>query len=185
MFRIHTRPQAVAFFVAFGIASAFLMFLAILFGRFLGALLMVLIIIVALGLLRRGQPRLFELLKREGPPLPAPRPPEPLPHPAGHRTYMMLIGLSVQGSRISVNTSPFVIGSSEEADFCLSDSYVSGRHAILEYDPAEEGRYVTDASRNGTYVNSRRLPKGERTALHHGDTLQIGDTVFSVEYVSY
>lgn len=54
------------------------------------------------------------------------------------------------------------------------DPLVSSEHAIIEAAP--KGHTLTDlpASRNGTYLNWRQLPKGEPTPLAAGDVIGVG-----------
>ena len=65
------------------------------------------------------------------------------------------------------------IGRDRENDIVLDDSKVSRRHAILEV--TVKGRiYLTDmGSRNGTFVNDRRI--GAAFSLAPGDRILIGD----------
>ena len=65
----------------------------------------------------------------------------------------------------------------DAADLVVSGPAVSRRHGILR---RSMGRYVlTDVSRNGTYVNGRRV-RGVRV-LRGGDVLRIGDEEFRFE----
>lgn len=183
------RRQAVGFFVAFGIVVLFLVFLSIPFiNPVMGPLIVVLLTVIVLGVLRLKKPELFSALKRAkyftG--QPSQGPVDPLPHEETHRSYLMLIGLSSSNQyRITVNESPFIIGRDSASNFKVEDRYVSERHMIIQYDVNEKKRMVTDVSSNGTYLNGKRLQKGLPTPLEHGDTLQIGGVVFSVEFVHF
>ena len=55
------------------------------------------------------------------------------------------------------------------------DASVSRCHCAIEYVPAEGGYYVTDLSSNGTFVNGQRIPRNQRTLVHVGDTIAIGN----------
>ena len=65
------------------------------------------------------------------------------------------------------------IGRLPENDWVLSDEYVSGRHARIQY--ANGAYYVVDTSSNGTFLNSpdNRLPKNQPQPLNDGDRLFI------------
>ena len=65
------------------------------------------------------------------------------------------------------------IGRRSAADIVLDDANVSRRHAVVV---ERGGAYVIadDRSRNGVYVNGRRVRQAE---LHHGDEVRIGDRV--------
>lgn len=64
------------------------------------------------------------------------------------------------------------IGRDAQCDICLPDDtdITSRQHAILEV--GRNGRYfITDNSRNGTYVNGIRIASGERTAVCRNDSV--------------
>lgn len=181
------RRKAIAVFMAFGFTTAFLILLSIPFGHGVGTILVILLAIVALGILRKKCPGLFNALKRSK--LPIDEGPKPIHgsiHPELQRTYVMLIGLNTsEASRIAINKSPFIVGNSDEADFKVTDAYVSRTHMSIEFDDASKQRFVTDLSRNGTFLNGNRLTKGEKHPILHGDTLMIGSAAFTVEFVYY
>jgi pSer/pThr/pTyr-binding forkhead associated (FHA) protein len=65
------------------------------------------------------------------------------------------------------------IGRRVSSDIVLDDATVSRRHALLlERDGAPV--IADDRSRNGVYVNGRRIREAR---LRHGDEVQIGDRV--------
>ncbi len=72
----------------------------------------------------------------------------------------------------------FMIGRSENAQFCLPhDRYFSRHHCILEIAPPQA--FIRDlGSTNGTYVNGMRM---ETAYLKSGDRIQGGETVLEVE----
>ncbi|CAN5386949.1 hypothetical protein BH10ACI3_BH10ACI3_03950 [soil metagenome] len=72
----------------------------------------------------------------------------------------------------------FMIGRSENAQFCLPhDRYFSRHHCILEIAPPQA--FLRDlGSTNGTYVNGMRM---ETAHLKSGDRIQGGETVIEVE----
>lgn len=74
-------------------------------------------------------------------------------------------------------TSPFRIGRREGFDLCLSCRNVSGLHAELAL---ENGQLWIDDlnSTNGTFVNGAKIR--EKTSLKDGDTVQFGQSVFTV-----
>lgn len=54
-----------------------------------------------------------------------------------------------------------------------SNKGVSRRHALLRHIP--QGAMISDAgSRNGTWVNGKRIPADEEYALQHGDRISLG-----------
>jgi eukaryotic-like serine/threonine-protein kinase len=72
----------------------------------------------------------------------------------------------------------FMIGRSEDAQFCLpEDRFFSRHHCILEIAPPQ--CFLRDlGSTNGTYVNGIRVDSAH---LKHGDRIQGGETVLEVE----
>jgi pSer/pThr/pTyr-binding forkhead associated (FHA) protein len=52
---------------------------------------------------------------------------------------------------------------------------VSRRHCSVSFDSARGGFTVTDHSRNGTFLNSRRLKNGVATPAALGSVLSLGD----------
>ena len=71
----------------------------------------------------------------------------------------------------------FMIGRSEDAQFCLPhDRFFSRHHCILEIAPPQA--FLRDlGSTNGTFVNGVRV---ETAHLKHGDRIQGGETVLEV-----
>lgn len=72
----------------------------------------------------------------------------------------------------------FMIGRSEDSQFCLPhDRYFSRHHCILEIAPPQA--FLRDLrSTNGTYVNGMRV---ETAHLKSGDRIQGGETILEVE----
>src|SRR6185369_195815 len=72
----------------------------------------------------------------------------------------------------------FMIGRSEDAQFCLPhDRFFSRHHCILEIAPPQA--FIRDlGSTNGTYVNGQRV---DTAYLKSGDRIQGGETVLEVE----
>lgn len=75
----------------------------------------------------------------------------------------------------------FMIGRSEDAQFCLPhDRFFSRHHCILEIAPPQ--CFLRDlSSTNGTFVNGIRV---ETAHLKHGDRIQGGETVLEVKVES-
>ena len=75
----------------------------------------------------------------------------------------------------------FMIGRSEDAQFCLPhDRFFSRHHCLLEIAPPQA--FLRDlGSTNGTYVNGMRV---ETAHLKSGDRIQGGETVLEVEVSS-
>jgi len=63
------------------------------------------------------------------------------------------------------------IGRAQDNDLVIEDDTVSRYHAEISCQHLQY--YVTDTSRNGTFVNDVRLPRGEVRCLADGDRIQI------------
>src|SRR5512140_1667798 len=72
----------------------------------------------------------------------------------------------------------FMIGRSEDAQFCLpQDRFFSRHHCLIEIAPPQA--FLRDlGSTNGTYVNGMRV---DTAHLKSGDRIQGGETVLEVE----
>jgi pSer/pThr/pTyr-binding forkhead associated (FHA) protein len=75
----------------------------------------------------------------------------------------------------------FMIGRSEDVQFCLPhDRFFSRHHCLIEIAPPQA--FLRDlGSTNGTYINGMRV---EAAYLKSGDRIQGGETVFDVEVSS-
>lgn len=73
------------------------------------------------------------------------------------------------------------IGRAKDRDICLDpDPFVSTRHADIRQDVL--GHWLADASSaNGTFVNFKRLPPGQRVMLRVGDVLGVGHTLLAFQ----
>ena len=91
------------------------------------------------------------------------------------RGLVILPGSPRAGEAFAVDRELTTIGRAPEADVFLDDLSVSREHAQVVRAP--EGTYIEDlGSRNGTYVNRRRV---ESQWLADGDEIRIGAYTFS------
>lgn len=81
------------------------------------------------------------------------------------------------GRAIDVPESGLVIGRDADSDLVTSGREVSRRHAVLRR--SDRGYVLTDVSRNGTFVNDRRINGSRR--LRFGDLVRIGQEEFQLE----
>ena len=82
-----------------------------------------------------------------------------------------------RGERISVEGKKFVVGRHASCDFPLKSDKVSRQHCAFLLD-GDFVAVVDLGSRNGTFVNGRRLGKGEQFPLGHRDRVQVGNWKF-------
>jgi hypothetical protein len=84
-----------------------------------------------------------------------------------------------QSTRITVDVpdSGLVIGRDADSDLVTSGMEVSRRHAVLRR--SERGYVLTDVSRNGTFVNGRRINRSR--LIRPGDIVRIGEEEFQFD----
>lgn len=85
------------------------------------------------------------------------------------------------GRRYLLNETRLVLGrDADRADLVVSDPSVSARHAVLGVDAEQERYGIADlGSRNGTFVNGRRVDDG---VLRDGDKIFVGATVLKFTF---
>lgn len=74
------------------------------------------------------------------------------------------------------------IGREPQNAIVINDVMCSRRHAVVECLPNGRARLRDAGSRNGTFVNGKRMPKNGEQVLHSGDEIRIGGRV--LYYVS-
>jgi predicted component of type VI protein secretion system len=86
---------------------------------------------------------------------------------------------SHEGKEIEVSDKRFLIGRSESCQLRPKSESVSRRHCILAI---KDGRVLVQdlKSRNGTFVNDKRLPADKAKVLKDGDKLRVGKLMFSL-----
>jgi ABC-type multidrug transport system ATPase subunit len=78
------------------------------------------------------------------------------------------------GHEFELTGADVVIGRAPSVDFVISQSSVSGRHALIS---RQMGQYTIEDlnSTNGTYLNGRRLQSPQ--PLNHGDEIRLGQSI--------
>lgn len=85
------------------------------------------------------------------------------------------------GTRIPI-ADGFSIGRGTENQLPLNDERASRRHALI-HDRGAQGFWIVDlGSRNGTFVNNRRVQQPAR--LKHGDAIRVGASQFNFQQPS-
>ena len=86
---------------------------------------------------------------------------------------------SHEGKEIAISSEKFLIGRSESCQLRPKSESVSRKHCVIVL---KENRVLIQdlKSRNGTYVNDKRLPVDKAKVLKAGDVLRIGKLVFEV-----
>jgi len=112
------------------------------------------------------------------------RPLEETPGEAPAVAELIAVEGPMAGSRFALGEGEALLGRQPDARVLLSaDGYVSGRHCRLTVRPGEV--VVEDlGSRNGTFLNERRLAQGETSVVSPGDKLKVGTTVLELRFLS-
>src|SRR5262245_11283200 len=63
------------------------------------------------------------------------------------------------------------IGRMDDNTWVLSESFVSGRHAIIRF--VDGSFQIEDTSRNGTFLNAERMSRGQLYPINSGDRITI------------
>ena len=86
---------------------------------------------------------------------------------------------SHEGTEIPITGEKFLIGRSESCQLRPKSDSISRKHCILVI---RDGRVLIQdlKSRNGTFVNEKRLPSDRAKILSGGDTLKVGKLLFEV-----
>ena len=86
---------------------------------------------------------------------------------------------SHEGKEISITSEKFLIGRSESCQLRPKSESVSRKHCIIVL---KDNRVLVQdlKSRNGTFINDKRLPVDKAKVLNGGDNLRIGKLLFEV-----
>ena len=95
------------------------------------------------------------------------------------KVKLKVLGGSHDGKEIGIGSEKFLIGRSESCQLRPKSESVSRKHCILVL--RENRLLIQDLkSRNGTFVNEKRLPSDKAKVLKPGDELRIGKLKFEV-----
>ena len=95
------------------------------------------------------------------------------------KVKLKVIGGSHDGKEIAIGSEKFLVGRSESCQLRPKSESVSRKHCILVL--RDNRLLVQDLkSRNGTFVNEKRLPADKAKVLKPGDALRIGKLKFEV-----
>ncbi len=92
---------------------------------------------------------------------------------------LKVLGGSHEGKEINVSSEKFLIGRSESCQLRPKSESVSRKHCIIVL--RDNKVLIQDLkSRNGTFVNEKRLPSDKAKVLKAGDQLRIGKLSFEL-----
>jgi predicted component of type VI protein secretion system len=92
---------------------------------------------------------------------------------------LKLLTGSLEGKEIAVTSEKFLIGRSESCQLRPKSESISRKHCIIVI---KDNRVLIQdlKSRNGTYVNDKRLPGDKAKVIRGGDQLRIGKLLFEL-----
>ena len=94
--------------------------------------------------------------------------------------YLHIMNGVDKGCSYRLKSDNAYIGRSLDNDISLNDIFVSRKH--LRVHRREGSRFIQDLlSRNGTYLNGRRIQPGLECKIRDGDTIGIGGTLILLE----
>ncbi|MBI9097850.1 MAG: FHA domain-containing protein [Spirochaetaceae bacterium] len=83
--------------------------------------------------------------------------------------------LVFNGKKITL-TAKIIIGRASSCDVVIDDMLVSREHAEIQQ--IKTAFYIKDLeSRNGTFVNDKKVPKGKYLKLTKNDTIRLGSKI--------
>jgi pSer/pThr/pTyr-binding forkhead associated (FHA) protein len=92
---------------------------------------------------------------------------------------LKILGGPASGQLIPISKNKLIVGREEDCHLHLTSEYVSRHHCVLLLD--EYTLRIRDlGSRNGTFVNGKRIGSGE-TILASGDVVTVGDMIGRVD----
>jgi len=101
-----------------------------------------------------------------------------IPPAPADRVARLLVGrIDKQELRFPLFKDRLTIGRTQQNDIQLKAQFISRRHAVVQTE-GEATRVIDWGSKNGVYVNSRRVTEH---FLRHGDVLTIGNAKFRYE----
>ncbi|MGB0562032.1 MAG: adenylate/guanylate cyclase domain-containing protein [Spirulinaceae cyanobacterium] len=92
----------------------------------------------------------------------------------GGTPYLLLRTASGNRYLPLVGRHSWTVGRNAENNFVIPDSWISRNHALLQFTEANEFYLIDLGSRNGTFINGRRV--GVPIVLRDGDRLAFGQT---------
>ncbi|MBL8069169.1 MAG: FHA domain-containing protein [Armatimonadetes bacterium] len=89
--------------------------------------------------------------------------------------------LVVDGVKVPLVKGKHTFGRRDSNAIQISDPYVSGQHG--EFEVTDDGVHITDTgSTNGTFVNEAKLAAGQKTLIHPGDSIRLGQYVLDLQF---
>lgn len=95
------------------------------------------------------------------------------------QVFLKVVTGSHAGKEIAIASDKFLIGRGDDCQLRPKSDSISRRHCILA---VRDGRVLAQdlKSRNGTFVNDKRLPPDRAKVLKPGDLLRVGKLEFEI-----
>jgi DNA-binding CsgD family transcriptional regulator len=94
--------------------------------------------------------------------------------------FLEVVRGAAPGPAVALAPGSAVIGRDDAADLVFAVDGLSRKHARIALEPSGDASIVDLSSRNGTFVNGRRV---DSAALRDGDELRLGPLVLRLRYV--
>ncbi|KJE92025.1 checkpoint and tumor suppressor protein 2 [Capsaspora owczarzaki ATCC 30864] len=93
------------------------------------------------------------------------------------RPWAQLLPLHQDYHSIDLIAASYVFGRHTSSDFLLKDPSASNTHCRIFQEMDDQGSsmlaFLEDLSSNGTFINDRKVGKGKRQVLNHGDEISV------------
>lgn len=185
------RKQAISLLIAIIVPLAFLLVLLAIFS-FPMMLFCVLLLVIAVAVIKTKFPDHYNMMvtalqkHKDDVPQHKQHSQTANKHINLQKAHMTLIEVNASNRKsIVINSNSFTIGRNPSCDLVLDNRSVSNCHLTITYNETDKLCYVMDQSTNGTFLNSEKLRKNQRHVLKQGDTLQIANIAYTVEYANY
>ena len=95
------------------------------------------------------------------------------------QVFLKVVTGSHAGKEIAIATDRFLIGRGDDCQLRPKSDSISRKHCVIAI---RDGRVLVQdlKSRNGTYVNEKRLPPDKAKVLKAGDHLRVGNLEFEM-----
>lgn len=91
--------------------------------------------------------------------------------------------LIYSGNELPLTPGKHKFGRRTDNDLVISDPFVSGSHGEIEV--SDIAIHITDTgSTNGTFINDAKLNPGQRSQIHPGDNIRLGQLAIEVRFNS-
>lgn len=183
-----SRRQAICYLVIICVITlALLVLLAIIHPLLM--LTGVLVLIIAVGLLKKYRPQVFSVFHKPTQDLlPVVRGSSLTQQGTRYSPNLIMVASNLPSiGQIVIDEPVFSLGRDAGCNFCITNAPdISRVHATLRYDSKSSASYIVDNnSHNGTFVNGTKLTPGKPKRISNGDVIQLGTIRFIAQVAHY